>query len=351
MVYLACSFLPHLTFLLLPNVAVSVDMGLISPDKLPQSRQHRELTPEEVKASLEEAKGRGLPVEGWTVVWDNKARARRWISPDGKKCDGILKALQKSVQMGMLPKEKLPPNYQDKVKTPAERRAAKLQQVFEIAISKGLPSGWDIEYIEDKQRNEYISPDGKRFRDLNDALVMLVKAGELSADKLPTSQQHRLAPCLPEPTNEEKVEVARERAKRQGLPDNWKIEYCEKKEKVIYAYGKRTCTRLNSALVVSVDKGLLPTQKLPASHRAGRVLSEKEASVALKEAKNKGLPDGWGVEWDNQKRRRVWLSPEGNRQKFGTIPDALAHAKQMEEDAQAQEDAGSLLLQLRKSSK
>jgi hypothetical protein len=60
-----------------------------------------ELTPEETAAALVEAKARGLP-DGWTVTLDKRKR-RKWISPSGRSCDSIPKALTMSVEMGLLP--------------------------------------------------------------------------------------------------------------------------------------------------------------------------------------------------------------------------------------------------------
>jgi hypothetical protein len=48
------------------------------------------LSPQDVEATMQAAKERGLLLEnGWTVVFDSKYRQKRWISPQGDICDKL----------------------------------------------------------------------------------------------------------------------------------------------------------------------------------------------------------------------------------------------------------------------
>jgi hypothetical protein len=67
-----------------------------------------ELTSDEKGAALAEAKARGLP-EGWSVTLDKRKR-RKWVSPSGRSCDSIPKALTMSVEMGLLPPDTVIPH-------------------------------------------------------------------------------------------------------------------------------------------------------------------------------------------------------------------------------------------------
>lgn len=82
-----------------------------------------DLTPEEKVAALKEAKARGLP-DGWTVTLDKRKR-RKWISPSGRACDSIPKALTISVEMGLLPPDtviKHPPPKRKRGRPPKEKK-------------------------------------------------------------------------------------------------------------------------------------------------------------------------------------------------------------------------------------
>lgn len=86
-----------------------------------------ELSEKALQSALQDAKAKGLP-DGWTVKLDvrnvvsflgvlnarahlltharlsyQKRRRRKWISPTGKSCDSIPKAIAISIELGMLP--------------------------------------------------------------------------------------------------------------------------------------------------------------------------------------------------------------------------------------------------------
>lgn len=146
-------------------LAYSVKIGLLSEDKLPTSQRNRTLSLNEVKAAMGMAKERGLP-DGWKVEYDNRRRAKTWISPDGqRRCLNIPEALAASVEMGILAEDKLPESYKNRVFTEAEKRTALAK-----AKSKGLPDGWDVAYNNKQRCKTWISPSGKKCDSLSEAL-------------------------------------------------------------------------------------------------------------------------------------------------------------------------------------
>jgi hypothetical protein len=50
-------------------------------------------------------------------------------------------------------------------------------------------------------------------------------------------------------------------------------------------------------------------------------------SAATKEAKERGLPDGWGVEWNDEVKKRRWVAPDGRT--CSTLTQALAHCEKI----------------------
>jgi hypothetical protein len=59
--------------------------------------------PPEIAGAYREAKARGLP-DGWSCTIDKRNR-RKWTAPNGRSCDSIPKALQISVELGLLPSD------------------------------------------------------------------------------------------------------------------------------------------------------------------------------------------------------------------------------------------------------
>ena len=92
----------------------SAELGMLDYSNLPLGMKRktgkRILSQEEIDEAMKSAKERGLP-DGWTISYNNKFNQRHWTSPCGKhKCDGVKKALEVSVKLGLLPLSKLPPN-------------------------------------------------------------------------------------------------------------------------------------------------------------------------------------------------------------------------------------------------
>lgn len=143
---------------LVEALKMSVEMGILSRDKMPAEYRERTLTVEEVERSLKDAASRGLP-PGWSVVWNSSRRQKIWISPDGKtKCDSINKALKASVRLGLISQEALPATLQARELTQEEIDAA-----LEDAKAKGLTcDGWKIEWNAKKGCRRWISPDNNR---------------------------------------------------------------------------------------------------------------------------------------------------------------------------------------------
>jgi hypothetical protein len=195
-------------------LAYSVQIGLLTPEKLPPSHQDKELTKEQVTAALQQAQAQGLP-EGFTVQWDNQKRRRVWITPDGKPIKGgIPAALKVAAEMGLISSDSVP----------AGMKNLSLAQKTELALKearvKGLPEGWTVSYDEKYNQRTWISPDGERkVYGIDKALAYSVKKGWLSTDKLPNkfAQDRALTP-------EEEAKAWKE-AKKKGLPETWKVTW------------------------------------------------------------------------------------------------------------------------------
>jgi hypothetical protein len=69
----------------------------------------------------------------------------------------------------------------------------------------------------------------------------------------------------------------------------------------------------------------LPKSATSTSKRKRRELTALEIENSLKEAKARGLPDGWTVTYDNKQQRKLWISPY-NGKACKSIPEALAQS-------------------------
>eukprot|EP00980_Cylindrotheca_fusiformis_P023639 scaffold10700_cov108-Cylindrotheca_fusiformis.AAC.3 len=234
---------------------LSVSVGMISKDKVPPSADKRSpLSPEMREAiGLQEARERGLP-SGWKCKWSLELKARRWISPDGRIAKTLNEALRMSVDMGLLPRSKLPPEFRERVLTD-EEQAFFLQE----AQAKGLPSGWSVSWNSKRRQKIWISPDGKSKCDsLPKALNTSVRLGLISRDKLPPAFQERVL-------TQEEIQAALEEARTQGLPEGWKVEWNSKKgcRRWISPDNKRRCECISKAIEYSVKMGWVKEDGLP----------------------------------------------------------------------------------------
>jgi hypothetical protein len=189
-----------------------------------------------------------------------------------------------------------------RVLTPKEIEAA-----LKEGKGRGLPDGWTVEWCNKKKFRIWISPDGKRRCDgIPKALVVSCKMGLLPREKMPSTYKDRtLTP--------EEVAKSLETAKKRGLPDGWTVLWDNGwgRKMWISPDRKRKCKTISDALAISVQKGYLPPDKAPPSTQRMRKLTPEEVTEALKEAKERGLPDGWNVKWDNRSKKKLWYSPTG----------------------------------------
>jgi hypothetical protein len=102
-------------------------------------------------------------------------------------------------------------------------------------------------------------------------------------------------------------------ARIRGLPDGWKVIYDNKQLRKLWIspHGGKACKSIPEALAMA---GVKPFLK--------KALTSQEKIRSLKKAKDKGLPDGWDVSWDPQRRRSIWISPDKLRN-CDSIPEAL----------------------------
>jgi hypothetical protein len=202
-------------------LAFSVKMGLVARDTLPFSQGTRKLSPDEIEAKLKEAKDRGLP-DGWTIVWDNMANQRVWLSPDGsKKCKGIPQALVASVKMGLLTADMVPSSQTNRVLTKEE-----IKEALKEAKAGGLPKGWTVEWNPSKRKRRWVSPDGTRkCNSIPEALRISVKKGFLTALPHPTSKKRKHIPSGDRKLTEAEVNASLEEAETRGLSEGWTAEW------------------------------------------------------------------------------------------------------------------------------
>jgi hypothetical protein len=112
----------------------------------------------------------------------------------------------------------------------------------------------------------------------------------------------------------QEVASALRKAKDKGLPDGWTVIFDNKRQKRLWiSPSGRKCDSLPLALVLS-----------GVSQPKDRSLTQEEVDSALREAKFKGLPDGWSVVWNNKQRRKLWLSPTGGI--CDSLPKALVRS-------------------------
>ena len=158
----------------------------------------------------------------------------------------------------------------------------------------------------------------------------------LPKEKLPNSHNPELKRDQARTLSDKEIEKAMKDAKEKGLPEGWTVEFDTVKNCRMWVSpdGSKRVNGIPKALAASVKLGLLPASHMPANYnykerkRDDRNLSETEVKAAMRDAKAQGLPEGWTVEWDPQKRCRVWTSPNGKR-KCNGIPKALAVSVQM----------------------
>ncbi|KAL3941353.1 MAG: hypothetical protein SGBAC_004271 [Bacillariaceae sp.] len=125
----------------------------------------------------------------------------------------------------------------------------------------------------------------------------------------------------------EQKRAALMQAKAAGLCDGWHVEWDNRRKSKVWIApgGVKTCWSLPQAVVWQIKVGIVEPSSVPSelAQKLHRRLSQEETSVAQAEAKRKGLPDGWRLEYDNRRGCKAWISPCGSRRCY-TVGKAVA---------------------------
>mmetsp|Transcript_23339 Transcript_23339/g.57430 ORF Transcript_23339/g.57430 Transcript_23339/m.57430 type:complete len:486 (-) Transcript_23339:224-1681(-) len=230
-----------------------------------KGEQHRVLTPTEKEEFLAIAtRLHGLP-QDWDVEWDNKRHKKIWVSPDGsRRCYSLPQALKYAVKLG--------------------------QVVLSTTQSSSNGNG-----------NDGNGNDGGQ---------------ETSVSQQHTPLHHRK---LTPQEVAEKVQEGRSR----GLPEGWTMVWDNMSDQRVWISpdGKKKCKGIPQALRHSLRQGWIAALPQKEKESTNRVLTSEEVQEFLEEAREMGLPNGWNVEWNNAKRKRRWIAPDGC--KVHSIPEAL----------------------------
>lgn len=96
-----------------------------------------------------------------------------------------------------------------------------------------------------------------------------------------------------------------EEGRKSGLPEGWTVVWDNMSDQRVWISpdGVKKCKGIPQALRYSIKCGWITADKIPQKYHAtkqtittARVLTPQEVEEFLKEAKEKGLPDGWKVE-------------------------------------------------------
>jgi len=120
------------------------------------------------------------------------------------------------------------------------------------------------------------------------------------------------------------IAAAKRREERARIKERKKERSKEKSKETIKMIKekKKEKKKDTKAIVKKVKKE--PPKKLLSKEE----LREQALAIAMKEAKKRGLPDGWGVFYGSANRKR-WRSPAPNSRVFDSIPKALLYAERM----------------------
>jgi hypothetical protein len=295
---------------------------------------YREFPPEQIAAAMEEAKARGLP-DGWTVKYNLRLKRKVWISPDQSViCDCLARALIASKESKQKKQKVTPTIY------PRGRRVLTEEEVacsMQEAASRGLPvdDGWHVAWNNHRRRKNWISPSGKSYKSLGRALEVL--AVEERRQGLAINHYH-------DKDTSQVISDQPVSTTRSGRPVKLPIS------KTLKADQPTTTTRSGRPVKPPISKTLeaYPYPAAGQSHherspsaqrevstdRGARLKSSNDRehllSLALCEAKARGLPDGWSIYWDSGRKRRRWCykSADGSVVRVcDTLPMALAYSE------------------------
>jgi hypothetical protein len=203
---------------------------------------------------------------------------------------------------------------------------------------EGLPSGWVIEWEggdAKKKRRVWSFPINKVKVDSKPkALMHSIEWGLISNTLSPSSRQK-----------------AKQLARKQGLPSQWE-PFLDSDARTKWHHQDAEASSISKALELNYDMGLLEHKQNTANQQSAatttntkmntpddttmnmatpksiekkRKRSSFDAIKSMEEARIKGLPEGWEVEWNAETNKRKWIAPD--RRNFSTLTQALCHVK------------------------
>jgi len=115
--------------------------------------------------------------------------------------------------------------------------------------------------------------------------------------------------------------------KASGLCDGWHVEWDNRRKSKVWIApgGVKTCWSLPQAVAWQIKVGIVEPSSVPSelAQKLHRRLTKEETDLAQAEAKRKGLPEGWRLEYDNRRGCKAWISPCGSRRCY-TVGKAVA---------------------------
>jgi predicted house-cleaning NTP pyrophosphatase (Maf/HAM1 superfamily) len=284
-----------------------------NPSRAEEDGLFREFPPEKIAAAMAEAKARGLP-DGWSIKYNLRLKRKVWISPDESIiCDCLSRALIASKESKQ--------NEQKVTRTidPSDRRVLTEEEVacsMQEAASRGLlvDDGWHVIWNNHRGRKTWISPSGESYR----SLALALEASAVEERRQGLAINHYQNKDTSQMISDQPVTTT-----RSGRPVKPPISKTLEADPYPAA-GQSHHERCSSARrAVSTD-------------RFGRLKSSNDRehllSLALCEAKARGLPDGWSIYWDSGRKRRRWFykSADGSVVRVcESLPMALAYSEKL----------------------
>ncbi|CAJ1970023.1 unnamed protein product [Cylindrotheca closterium] len=125
----------------------------------------------------------------------------------------------------------------------------------------------------------------------------------------------------------EQKHAALRQAKAEGLCDGWHVEWDNRRKSKVWIApgGVKTCWSLPQAVAWQIKVGIAEPSSISSelAQKLHRKLTQEEKDAAHAEAKRKGLPEGWRLEYDNRRGCKAWISPCGSRRCY-TVGKAVA---------------------------
>jgi hypothetical protein len=272
----------------------------------------RVLSPEEIRQAMQEARCKGLP-QGWNIEFGNNIGCKTWISPCGtRRCYTIRKAIAWSLEKGLVLESQLPAA--DQVLTKEE-----VAKALNDAKNKGLPATWKVEWSHIFGCRLWLAPDNrKRCKSIAEALAWSRRKGFAEKDK----EKEKELPDKTEMAEGKKAACTQ----ANELPSGWTTKWDSKLNRRIFISPdkRKICNSIAEALAWSLKNGLFTANNLE-KKECKKALTPEQINRAMKDAKARGLPDGWTVQWDSRSMQRKWIAPRG-RKKCQSLPEALLWA-------------------------